>query len=120
MPNPAKQLGPKFAHALRGMGVAFTGRNGFGYHAIAAVAVVAIGVLIGVTRTEWLILTLCITIVISAELMNTSIEHLAKAVTTERHPEVRNALDIAAGAVLAASIGAKVVWVVVLAGRLVI
>lgn len=118
MPNPARQLGPKFAHAFRGLGVAFAGRNGFAYHALAAAAVVVVAVLIGATRTEWLILTLCITMVISAELMNTAIEHLAKAVTADEHPEVRNALDIAAGAVLAASIGAKVVWVVVLAGRL--
>jgi len=113
-----QSLSRKFAHATRGAHVAVTGGNGFALHGVAAVAVLLFAWWLECSTAEWLILILCITAVIAAELFNTAIEHLARAITSEQHPEVRNALDISAAAVLAVAIGAKVVWVVVLASRL--
>lgn len=117
-PVNAGGLGRKFANAFRGAGVAIRGGNGFALHGAAAAAVGVVGWLAGCTRVEWLVLILCVTAVLAAELFNTAIEHLARAVTLEEHPEVRNALDIAAAGVLCVAIGAKVVWVVILASRL--
>ena len=84
---------------------------------------VTIGVILaawwlGCTKTEWLLLVICITGAFCAEVMNTAIEHLACAVTREENPDVRNALDVASGAVLAACIGAAVVGVAVLGPKL--
>lgn len=89
------------------------GQNSFYVHLPAAVIVLVTALWLKVTSAEWLTLILCITIVLSAELFNSSIEHLARAVTREEHPEVRDALDIASGAVLVASFGAIAVGLAV-------
>lgn len=108
----------RFRYALRGVVVGVRGQENFGFHFLAAIAVVAIAWLIECTRVEWLVLILCITAVLAAELFNTALEHLARAVTREEQPDIRDALDVAAGAVLVVAVGAKIVWVVVLTSRL--
>ena len=102
-----------FRDAFRGIRVGVLGERSFAVHIPAAIAVVAAGVFFNVTTTEWLVLVLCIALVMTAELLNTALEHLAKAVTRERNVHVGAALDIAAGAVLVASIGAVICGAVI-------
>jgi undecaprenol kinase len=104
----------KFACAARGVVAGMRGQNSFCVHVPAALIACGLAAWLEVTQAEWLALVLCITLVFTAELMNSAIEHLARAVTREQHPELRDALDIASGAVLAAAIGASVVGVMVL------
>jgi diacylglycerol kinase len=108
----------KFRCSLRGLWVALSRQGSFYVHVVAAVAVIGLAAWLGPTLVEWLLLVLCITAVFAAELFNTALEHLAKAVTREEHPEVRDALDVASGAVLAVSVGAAVVGAAVLAPML--
>lgn len=103
----------KFSNAFRGVRVGMLGQSSFAIHLPAALAVLAIGMVVGVDWIEWYLLFLCITIVLAAELFNTAIEKLAKAITREQHPEIRDALDIASGAVLVTAIGAAVVGVLI-------
>lgn len=103
----------KFACALRGIAVGMRGQSSFHVHLPAAALVLVVGMWLNVSRLEWLVLLLCITAVLAAELFNSSIEHLSRAVTREEHPEVRDALDIASGAVLVVALGAAVVGVLV-------
>lgn len=53
----------------------------------------------------------------SAELMNSSIEFLAQAITPEQNEDIRDALDVASGAVLIASIFAAVIGATILIFR---
>ncbi len=103
----------KFACALRGVAVGIRGQNSFYVHLPAAALVVGAAAWLGVSQADWIALLLCITIVLSAELFNTAIEHLARAITRDEHPEIRDALDVASAAVLVAAIGASVVGAVV-------
>lgn len=89
-------------------------QNSFYVHIPAAIVACLLAAWLEVSLAEWLVIVLCITMVLAAELFNSAIEHLARAVTHEVNPEVRNALDIASGAVLTASIGASMVGVMVL------
>ncbi len=104
----------KFAYALRGIAVGIRDQNSFHVHFPATLVVFALAKWLQVSRAEWLALVVCITIVFSAELFNSAIEHLARAITREENPEIRDALDVASGAVLVASIGAAVVGLIVL------
>ena len=113
-PSLASRWAQKFGYALRGMAVAFRQEDSFAVHLPVGFAVLAYGALQGLERVEWLMLVLCVAIVIAAELFNSSIERLASTVTHEIDPAVQDALDISAGAVLAASIGAAVVGVIIL------
>jgi len=58
---------------------------------------------------RWSLLILCIVMVIGCEMLNTSIETLAKAITSSHDPLVGRALDIASGAVLTVAFGAAIV-----------
>jgi diacylglycerol kinase len=102
-----------FRDAFRGIREGVLGERAFAVHLPMAVAVVAAATFFRVTPTEWLVLILCITLVITAELLNSALERMAKAVTQERNVHVGAALDIAAGAVLLASIGAVICGLIV-------
>jgi undecaprenol kinase len=81
---------------------------------IQLVALLAIVLILAVYRPEaewWALVGLASTSVISAELLNTAIEHLADHLHPEVHPTIRVVKDCAAGAVLLASLGAVVVAV---------
>jgi diacylglycerol kinase len=93
-------------------------QSNFVIHLAVAAAVVVTGVLLRVTLLEWCMLALCITVVLVAELFNTAIEHLARAITHEHHDEIRHALDTGAGAVLMASIGSAVTGAIICTNRL--
>jgi diacylglycerol kinase len=107
----------KFANALRGIVVGTRDQTSFDVHLIAALAVIIVGWYLGVSRLEWCVLLLCIVAVLAAELFNSAFEQLAKAVTDEEHPRIRDALDVCSGAVLVASIGAAAVGIIILGGR---
>jgi diacylglycerol kinase len=108
----------KFRHAGRGAAHAFRTQRSFWVHLPVAVAVIIGGMLHGVSQIEWAILILCIAIVLSAELFNTALEYLSQAITDDEDEHIRNALDVASGAVLVASIGALVVGCLVLVTKL--
>lgn len=103
----------KFACALRGLVIGVRGQNSFYIHIPVALAVVVLASWLRVSLIEWAVLIVCITIVFSAELFNSALESLALAITRESNPEIRDALDVASGAVLAASLGASVVGMLI-------
>ena len=92
-------------------------QDSFAVHLPIAVAVLLLGAWYHVTAIEWGVLVLTIGMVLAAELMNTAIEHLSRAVTRETHPEIRDALDVASGAVLATAIAAVAVGATVFVPR---
>ncbi|MGI9428854.1 MAG: diacylglycerol kinase [Bythopirellula sp.] len=104
----------KFACALRGLSVGVRGNNSFYVHLVAAGIVVAVAAWLNVSSVEWWVLLLCISMVLTAELFNSSIELIARSITTDEHPQIRDALDVASSAVLVASVGAAVVGLRVL------
>ena len=108
----------KFRHAGRGMAHAFRTQRSFWVHLPVAVAVIVGATLHGVSQLEWAILVLCITLVISAELFNSALEYLSQAITQDENEHIRNALDVASGAVLAMSIGALIVGSLLLLTKL--
>jgi diacylglycerol kinase len=117
MVDQRKQTGwlRKFSVAFRGLFLAFRTQSSFYVHLPCAAAVIAAGWLLDLDRPSFLVLLLCVAMVVSAELLNTSIELLAKAITSEENQTIGDALDIASGAVLAVSLVAVAIggWVFV-------
>ena len=109
LPRPVRTWLQKFRDAARGVKIAVRGEVNFFIHFFIAVVAGVAGGIVELSDERWCLYILCVTIVLAAELFNTAIEHLARAVTREQHPEVRDALDIASGGVLMAAIGAAVV-----------
>ena len=75
--------------------------------------VLVAGFIVDLNRFEWLWLMIASAIVLILEAMNTSIELLADVYTQEFNLKIKQVKDIAAGAVLIASIFAAIVGVVI-------
>ena len=98
-------------HVLR------TQRNMRLHFLIAAIVLVG-GVVVGVRRFELIALLLAIAFVLIAEMINTAIEHAIDVATTSFDPMAKLAKDIAAGAVLIASINAVAIGYLVFSDRI--
>jgi diacylglycerol kinase (ATP) len=96
-------------HALR------TQRNLWVHFAIAAAVLVA-AVGFGVSKIELMVLLVAITFVLVAELVNSAIEATVDVASTSFDPMAKLAKDIAAGAVLIATLNAVAVGYLVFSG----
>lgn len=85
-----------------------TQRNAW-IHSIATLAAISLGFWLSISKTEWAMLVIAISIVWLAELMNTALEALMDLVSPENHPLAKVAKDVAAGAVLLTSISALII-----------
>lgn len=64
-------------------------------------------------KVEWCWIILAIAIVWTAEALNTAFEFLADVASPEFHPTVRDAKDVAAGAVLVTAIASAIIGTVI-------
>ena len=83
--------------------------------AIAAAAVIGLGLAMHVSPTEWCALVIAIAMVLTTEALNTSIEAIVDLVSPEFHPLAGRAKDVASGAVLIAAIGSMAIGLLVFA-----
>jgi len=82
-------------------------------HLIAALGVLIVSFFFDISKYEFLILVVTITMVIAAELINTAIEAAIDMTTNYYHPLAKIAKNAAAGAVLVAAISAVLVGYVI-------
>ena len=87
-------------------------------HFAAAAGVLILAFSYGVTKLELMALLIAISFVLIAEMVNTAIEATIDLATTSFDPLAKMAKDIAAGAVLIASVNAVVIGYLVFADRL--
>ena len=107
-----------FACAFRGIAALLKSEVHARIHLVATVAVIALGWLFTITPGEWIAVVLAIGLVWVAEALNTAIEYVADLSHHDEHPEVKKLKDLAAAAVLLASIIALVVGLLVFWPRL--
>lgn len=108
----------KFRVALRGIKLGMRGQSSFAVHFFFAAMVVAAGVVLQCEPWEWCVLIGCIGFVLTAELFNSAIETLFRGLDEATRERSWPALDIAAGAVLLASLTASAMGTIVLVRRL--
>lgn len=102
-----------FKFALRGINSAFRSEPHMRLHVLSALTVVIAGFFFNVTTLEWCLLAGCIGLVFIAEIFNTAIETITNLVSPEWNNLAGKTKDLAAGAVLAASITAAVVGTII-------
>ena len=107
-----KQL-RSFGYAWKGIQSCVGKEQNLSFHLIAAMAVIIAGIVLGITRTEWIMVVMCIGTVIAAELFNTAFEKLVGLVSPERHPVAGQVKDIAAGAVLICAVAAAIIGLII-------
>lgn len=107
----------KFGDAFRGIARAVLGQSSFAVHIPAALGTLALAAILRVSLIEWCVLAGAIGAVLAAEVINTSIEMLAKAVTEDFDPFVRDALDIASAGVMVTVVTAVVIGTLLIGNR---
>ena len=105
-------------YALRGIGVMIRGQHNAWLHAAATVAVLALGLWLGLSAAEWCWIVLAVVAVWTAEALNTAFELLTDVASPGFHPIAGKAKDVAAGAVLITAIGAVLIGVLILGPHL--
>jgi len=109
----------KFGDAFRGLYHALSTEWSFAAHLPAAAAAVALGMWLGLAAVEWCLVVLAIAGVVAAEVFNTSVESLARALDRGPDQRIKDALDTASAAVLVAVGGAILVGLMIFGPRLV-
>ncbi len=93
-----------FRFAINGIIEAYRKEQTFYIVSIITLIVVILGFILSISSLEWIVLILIIGIVLSLELVNTSIEATIDLVTPKYHPLAKIAKDTVAGAVLVSSL----------------
>ena len=102
-----------FRHAINAILRMIRCQHNAWIHAAATVVAVAAAFLLRVSAGDWCWIILAISIVWTAEAVNTAFEFLADAASPEFHPLVRDAKDVAAGAVLLTAIAAGIIGTII-------
>ncbi|MDR1996821.1 MAG: diacylglycerol kinase family protein [Candidatus Margulisbacteria bacterium] len=104
--------------ALNGLRQAVRYEANMRIHLVCAGLAVGAGWILQILPYEWLMLSLTITLVLLAELLNTALEANVDLVTKQKKPEARTAKDVAAGAVLITSLNAVIIGLVIFAPKI--
>jgi diacylglycerol kinase (ATP) len=124
-PDPESHRARRTPRILQSLNWAFEGvihvlrsERNMRIHFAVATAVLVLAFTYGVTKLELMALLVAISFVLIAEMVNTAIEKTIDLAATSFDPLAKTAKDIAAGAVLIASVNAVVIGYLVFADRL--
>ena len=106
-----RKLIKSFGYAFAGLFYSFKFNQNIKIHILAAVFVVLAGLFLKLTRYEMLGVGFLIVLVISAEMINTSIEEVINLLVNEHRLEAKIAKDVSAGMVLLVAIFAAIVGI---------
>lgn len=119
-PSPYKSTGGivrivrALRYSLQGLGAAWRHEAAFRQELALVVILTPIGLWLGNTAMERLLLVGVLALVLIIELINSAIEALADAISTDHHPLLGRAKDIGSAAVLLALLLAAATWLCVL------
>ncbi len=113
-----KKFFHSFTYPIKGLRYAYRNEQNLVVDVGMAILVVIAGFIFKVSVTEWALLALTIGLVISCELINTSIEAVVDLVTEEYHPLAKVAKDTSAAAVFIFAIVAVIVGIIIFGPKL--
>jgi diacylglycerol kinase (ATP) len=107
-----------FRFAFSGLWYALRTQRNTRIHLIVAAVVIALGVWLNLSPSQWAVLTLTIGFVLVSEMLNTVAETLVDLVSPGYHPLAKTVKDVTAGAVLLTAIVSVIVGLLVLGAPL--
>lgn len=107
-----------FKYAFKGVLELLTNHTNFKIQIGFAFLASALGFMLKINQTEWLAIVIVITMVLTAEGLNTAIEFAVDLSSPDHHPLAAKAKDVAAGAVIICSLGALIIGLIIFAPKL--
>jgi len=99
--------------ALQGMKQFFSRDRNGQIQMVIGITTIILGFTVSLSSYQWLLVMFCIGLVISLEMINSAIERFCDLVTTDFHPGIKIIKDVAAGAVLVASITSLIIGLII-------
>jgi len=103
-----------FRHAFRGWGHVLKTQQNTWVHAIVAVIVFALAFWLQLPARDWAVIILTITMVFTAEFINTAIEAVVDLASPQKNPLAKVGKDVGAAAVLIAALAAVLIGLLIL------
>lgn len=107
-----------FRYARQGLSIAWREEKSFRIEIAIATLAICASVLLGLSRSEFSFILLLIFFVLTVEALNTALEELCDKFTQEHDPHIAKIKDLAAAAVLLASIGAGLIGILIFLPRI--
>ncbi len=101
------------AYALSGIAYAFRSQVNMRFHIFAAIVVFIMSFFLQINLAEWCIILMCVGSVISAELINTSLEVSIDMISPNYNEKAGHAKDLAAAAVLVVCTVSAIIGIVI-------
>lgn len=102
-----------FRYAFNGLKLFFNTQRNAWIHTIALVFALALGFYFQLSTSEWIVIAFAAGLVFTAEIINTSIEFLTDLVSPGSNSQAGKVKDLAAAAVLVASITALLIGAII-------
>ena len=102
-----------FSYAWSGIKSVLTNEHNTWIHLFLTITAMVLGFVLKLAAVEWAALIIVTAMVWMAELFNTCIEKIMDFSSTDYHPQIKLIKDMAAAAVLIASIAALIVGVII-------
>lgn len=105
--------------ALAGISVAFRTQFNFRFHVFSAIIALVLSFVLQLAPMEWCIILFCIASVLTAELLNTSLEFNTDLLSPGQHESAKHVKDLAAAAVLVVSIISAIIGGIIFLPRII-
>ncbi len=100
-------------HARSGIRLIFKNERNFRIDLVVAIVVIILGFLFKISHTDWIAISLVISMVFISETINSAIEALCDTVSLEYKVNIKYAKDVSAGAVLVSALVSVITGLIV-------
>ncbi len=108
-----KRFFKSFDYAFNGILTSIKNERNIKIHIIIMILVIIFGIILKISKTEWIICIILFGLVISMELMNSAVEKTVDFITKEKSKQAKIIKDTAAGAVLVTAIVAAIIGLII-------
>lgn len=100
-------------YSMAGLRYAYKNEQSMMIHVTITATIIVLGILLDISRLEWIICIFLLGIVMATELINTALEAVVDLITQDYHPLAKIAKDTASAAVFVFSIVAGIIGIIV-------
>lgn len=108
-----KKIINSFKYAFEGIITGLKEEKNMKIHILIMILVIIMGIILKISKIEWIICIILFGFVISLELINTAIENTVDLITKEINPKAKIIKDVAAGAVLISAISSIIIGLII-------
>ena len=119
MVNKSKNVISSFKYAFQGMFSALKTERNLKIHITIMILVIIAGIVLKISKIEWIICIILFGLVIGGEMLNSAIETVVDIAMPDINPKAKFAKDAAAGAVLVFAIASAIIGFMIFGPKLI-